>query len=301
MCARRQTIIHLSAAILLGCALLLSAGRACGAAPGDMFGFARYLELKNEFYRAVTEYERFIYFNPDHSLIEDAKLRIARCYIKGGEYDQAEVRLRLLLNASSRKSILFKTRLSMSEIEYRRGNYGNSLIILSRAEDTFEPDPGRRFTVQYAGVWNRIRARRPDSALKVLRETSDTGGAAFDLAALETDIAKIKDLRRKSPVLAGALSVVLPGSGQLYAGRPRDALSAFLWNALFIGAAIWAVESDHDEAALVLGAFELTWYSANIYNAVNNAKKFNNTEWMNHLRYLERTYPDPYNASIFDD
>src|SRR5262249_36619242 len=87
-------------------------------------------------------------------------------------------------------------------------------------------------------------------------------------------------LPTKSPVLAGILSGLLPGGGQLYNGRVGDALLAFFLNGLFIAGAIEAVHSNVPAVAGVLSFFEAGWYAGNIYGAVNGAYKYNrhNTE-----------------------
>ena len=82
-------------------------------------------------------------------------------------------------------------------------------------------------------------------------------------------------LERKSPALAGTLSALLPGAGQLYTERPRQAGIAFALNAAFIYGAFEAWDNEDYAVAGILSLFELGWYGGNIYNAMNNAHKFN--------------------------
>jgi hypothetical protein len=80
---------------------------------------------------------------------------------------------------------------------------------------------------------------------------------------------------RKSPVAAGALSAIVPGSGYAYAGRYRDGLVAFLVNGLFIAGTAVAIEHDNTPAAVLIGGVGLPFYLGNIYGSANAAHKWN--------------------------
>ena len=81
----------------------------------------------------------------------------------------------------------------------------------------------------------------------------------------------VEALPRKSRLLAGSLSAVLPGSGQLYVGRPGDALVAFSVNAVLIGGTVVAARRDQDAAAIGLGFVASGFWFGNIYGAMNGA------------------------------
>jgi TM2 domain-containing membrane protein YozV len=107
---------------------------------------------------------------------------------------------------------------------------------------------------------------------------------------LATEVAEGSQHPKKSPLLAGALSTLLPGAGQLYNGRPGDALLTFLLNGLFIAGTIEAIQHDQLAIAGVLGFFEAGWYSGNVYSAVNGAHKYNRHADEILLQDLERRF-----------
>ena len=82
-------------------------------------------------------------------------------------------------------------------------------------------------------------------------------------------------VRLKKPGLAGAMSAVVPGAGQLYAGQPRDAASALLVNSALIGATTALVLRQNYVGASLTGVLALSFYSGNIYAAVNATHKRN--------------------------
>jgi hypothetical protein len=96
--------------------------------------------------------------------------------------------------------------------------------------------------------------------------------------------------RRRSPVLAGVLSGVVPGAGQLYAGRRRDALVAFLLNALFVLGAVQAFRSGNEATGVILTSVEAGWYAGNIASAASSARRANELALE---RYLQRTVDLP--------
>jgi hypothetical protein len=108
--------------------------------------------------------------------------------------------------------------------------------------------------------------------------------------AFGQDYAALPELRLKRPALAGTMSAVLPGSGQLYAGQPRDAASALLVNGVLIGATTALVLREQYVGASLTGVLALSFYSGNIYAAVNAAHKRNRRLQRQRLEALEEEH-----------
>ena len=91
------------------------------------------------------------------------------------------------------------------------------------------------------------------------------------------------------PKLAGVLSVI-PGAGQLYCGRYKDALSAFIVN----GGLIWAAVESFDNELYALGTtisiFGFGFYTGNIYGAITSAHKYNQVQTQKYIRQLQKQY-----------
>lgn len=82
------------------------------------------------------------------------------------------------------------------------------------------------------------------------------------------------DLSTKSPGLAAVLGVV-PGLGQLYAGRPLGALGSFLLNSLLMGGTAYAIHRGEYALALLSGAGALALYGGNFYAGYEAARRTN--------------------------
>ena len=91
----------------------------------------------------------------------------------------------------------------------------------------------------------------------------------------------------RSPALAGSMSALLPGSGQMYAGRTSDGWVAFLTNATLIGGTWAAVHNDEEVTAAVVGFVALAFYTGNVYGGINAAHRYNETsrdQWLQETR-----------------
>jgi len=94
-------------------------------------------------------------------------------------------------------------------------------------------------------------------------------------------------VRSKSPAVAAVLSAVMPGAGQFYGGRRRDAAVSLFVNALCLSGVFAALNSDEPVAAAALAGIELTFYTGNIYNAANVVRKENLRSVVNRFRDVE--------------
>jgi hypothetical protein len=100
--------------------------------------------------------------------------------------------------------------------------------------------------------------------------------ACADIACAE--LRRILDDRgqspHKSPGLALALGVV-PGLGQVYAGRPLAGLGSFLLDGFLIGATAFAVHRQEYALAVLSGGIGLAFYAGGIYSGYEAAARVN--------------------------
>jgi hypothetical protein len=81
--------------------------------------------------------------------------------------------------------------------------------------------------------------------------------------------------RVKSPALAGVLSAILPGSGQVYAGSWQAAAVTFVLNGLFIGATVELARDKDYVTAAAAGTAASVFYLGGIINAADLARRRN--------------------------
>jgi hypothetical protein len=227
---------------------------------------------EGEYYRAVTELKRYLFLYPGEERPE-ADYLLGQAYLSGGEHDQA--------------ALVFAR---MAE-DYRDQIWGmKALIGLARARLADGDPPGARMALEEllkgegppritdeARIWTALTLMeegRWGEASEVLGQISeDPLGVQMALAAQEGG-----QIPSRDPALSGLMSAVIPGSGQLYCGRPRDAVAAFAVTGLFLWGSIEAWDNDLKVTTGLLSVLGLGWYVGNIYNAVSGAHLYNRRE-----------------------
>jgi tetratricopeptide (TPR) repeat protein len=258
-----------------------------------MLSFADSLFERGDYYRAITEYERVIFFYPDHELAKAARFQIARSYLKGDRLDQAIERLKALSMDLPNEAIGRKASFMLGEAYYQKREY-------SRAADYFEsyietyPGDERVDAARIRIGWSYLRQGKWQQAGEEFAKLPSDSPLHTQAEGLIEGAQDYPGIPTKSPTLAGGLSAVLPGAGQLYVNRPGDALVSFLLNGAFIWATVEAFQNDNDVTGGILLFFESGWYLGNIYNAVNGAHKYNRRNEQKFLDGLQEKYHVSY-------
>ncbi|MBS1124879.1 MAG: hypothetical protein H6Q90_7107 [Deltaproteobacteria bacterium] len=131
-------------------------------------------------------------------------------------------------------------------------------------------------------VLARIPAPRA-AAIAALAALDDRGGFASHAAKLPGELgapasalaARYHAARRKHPAVAGILSALIPGAGQLYAGSVQAAAVTFVLNGLFIGATIELALDRRYVTAAAAGTAASVFYVGGILNAGDLARRRN--------------------------
>lgn len=238
------------------------------------FRFAERLFEDNDFYRAITEYKRFIFFHPEaRSMCERAFFKIGMSYHGAKRYEEAVKEFTTFIEKYPESSLL-------NDARYHKGIAEKSLkrydTALSTFQDIIDADSGEyRSKAIYQQALLFIDMEAWGRAGETFREIPE-GSALYPSASVFSQgLDNIDNIPYKSPATAGTLAAVLPGAGHLYTERPRDALVAFLLNGAFILAAVELFNDDQYVAGGIVTFFELGWYSGNIYSAVSSAHKYN--------------------------
>jgi hypothetical protein len=102
----------------------------------------------------------------------------------------------------------------------------------------------------------------------------------------------------RPPWLAGILSAVLPGLGQVISGSWQSAFVALAVNALFIGATVELFRHQLWFAGAAAGTVASVTYLGNIVNAVESATLFNESRRREAEEHLERAlFPELFPGS----
>lgn len=160
-------------------------------------------------------------------------------------------------------------------------------------------------------ILEMIRARNPVTATALeLYETLSVGDIcrSYELAEqLPNGEPVVEYLAafeycKKSITKARTLNAVLPGAGYYYVGQKKTAVTSFLINALFIGAAWAFFDKGNVAAGLITLSFETGWYFGGINGAGIAAQEYNERLYeanTKEMMFQNRLFPIFYFSKSF--
>lgn len=239
-------------------------------------GLADNFMAEGEYYRAITEFKKFLYFFPDSDQADYVRLQIGLAYYRGGECPQAIesfAKIRQHYPSEHFATATFYEGVCRSKLKNPRAaadDFERVAAVEPAAPEGADALAGIALAALDHEDWQASR----NALERLSRSYPDTpqGAAARDAIPLVEDAATGP---RKSPVAAGMLSAIVPGSGYAYAGRPRDGLVALLVNGLFIAGTAVAIDQDNIPAAVLIGGAGLPFYLGNIYGSADAARTWN--------------------------
>ncbi|MCX5906547.1 MAG: outer membrane protein assembly factor BamD [Deltaproteobacteria bacterium] len=240
-----------------------------------------------DYYRAVTEYKRFLFLFPQSSRTEEVLWKITQSYFHGRKWDEANLAADEVLKGfpeSARKAEVF---LLKGFIFREKKEYSRSRTFFQKAVETtgsrlLRDEAHKQIALTYLQEDNwpeAAKAFREIDPLSPLYPRSDFFARGLEHAG---------EVPQKSPAIAGSLAAVLPGAGHVYVNRYRDALVAFLLNGAFIWGMVESFEHKNYVVGGILTFFELGWYSGNVYSAISSAHKYNQQQKKEYLEHLEK-------------
>lgn len=262
------------------------AGIAAQSDQVPVLAFADDLFRRGDYYRAITEYERFIFLSPEASQVSRARLQVGMCYFRGGKWEAARDQFLQLKEKDGGSPEGKEAWVMLANTFYRLQKYTLAEKLIEEFIRAFPNDERVGDALVMKGIClarfgNTQWARDSFSSVP-------TNSIRYpDVDVLQGLAGRLETVSRKSPGLAAGLSAVLPGAGQLYTERPRDALVSFLVNGVTIAGMLAAFNNDEEVVGCLFGLFESSWYFGNIYNASMGAHKYNEKQRNSLFEQLE--------------
>lgn len=232
--------------------------------------YAKYLLQSQQYALAAEEYERLIFLRPENDTLRADLLRA---------YRRANTPQRGLEQwAKWQLQPRPKTPLLYSEYSklLLRGGFPQTARELAQTPNVFDSSQIRR-TVLYASM---LEQKWPEASQTI--KSIPASEKLSRRAELEKLIERGEQRKKKSPWLATALSVPVPGLGKVYAGEWKDGIISLL----FVGLNTWQAYRRFDKEGTdtfwgwVHGGFAIGFYTGNLYGSHKaarrqNQKKFN--------------------------
>lgn len=235
----------------------------------------RMLEL-GSYDDAITEYKRFIFFNPKAKHTSYALYRMGLAYRAGHNWQEAIDAFRMSILATKDSKIADERRVILAITLIASGNYSLARLELLKVSE-FDRHPSLRLRSLYFGGVASLYMSDWDA----VEETFDGFYSEYDDGQM---MERAKEIGRvllkarqsyKSVRLARFLSTVFPGLGRVYAGDWRDGLNALALNGLTMGFLTNAVYRRDYKDAVLISSISLRYYTGNIYRAEMDVRKYN--------------------------
>ena len=239
--------------------------------------FADALFQEGDYLNAAHEYKRLLFLHPDAPESDFIAFRVAASYQNAGKLKNAIRAYQLLIDTYPKSPLVARGKNNIAQCHILLGDSDQGLISLERFLKQHKQSdlaPRVHFTIgmlhidkgewtQAHRVWNDVFLTYPKSPFA---EVSDR---------LAQKVKNIETLPRRSPTIAGVLSALVPGSGQVYTGRTVDGLYVFVSVAALGGASFYYADRGRYEVAVPIGILGTFFYGNNIYQGIQNARAFN--------------------------
>jgi tetratricopeptide (TPR) repeat protein len=285
MCTVKNTLIALSFVLA---APFAAAAPAPGAADQGQFDFARHLFDGKQYFRAIGEFDRLLYFFPGSRLAPEALFLTGLAYYRAGQYPESR---RAFGALSTNRTYAYKSAVLSADALFRQGLFEESRAGYSQLRKAFPAeDPDLLLSMSWTDLMSRKFAASVDLYDEILLKYPSFDRRS-DVEYLKASALKLTRFRRLSPCLAASLSAVLPGAGQVYTRRAGDGLVAF-GAVAFLGAGSWLLWRyyEHKEVAVVATLATAFFYGGNVYSAWSSAKKYNSLYYRRTLDGLRDNY-----------
>ena len=268
--------------------------------------FARELARAGDCERATTEYLRAAHTAGTPQLQFWARLQAGTCFFGMEEWTLAQtefLRARRLARSPADEGT---TRRLAAACRFNAGDFAGSEALLREGPPEWSADSGPALPIGSAAApagdagaatapeSDRVRGLALLGVCAMARGHWDSARVhferGFEISAGSVHPAKLRyltaacaageQLPSKSPGLAATMSAVVPGSGQVYAGRVLDGLRHLLFNGVLIYSVVKLAVEEHYPAAVLVGGLELPFYVGNIRGARGSARAFNSAHRM---------------------
>ena len=243
--------------------------------PENIRKFADYLYAQGDYLRAAGEYQRYLFSQPT-ALGNDVLRRITESYRLGGQPDRAVQFLGTFLQTQLNSNL---ARYELGATYFLTGQYDESIRFLKESQELLQRGEYRWKSQILIGM-NTLMQKRWESTIQHFDQLDLSGlpETVSHRASMYKGYAeKGRSLPSKSPLLAGFLSTVLPGSGRVYVGRPNDAMLTVF----FLGVLGWAAYDGFSENGVssrkgwTFGTLGGIFYLGNVYGSVVAAQTHN--------------------------
>ncbi len=251
----------------------------------DTYDFAVSLYNKGDYYRAISEFNRYLFFYKKSTKRNETYLYITKSYYYAEQFHQSIENGKKFLDKIKQNYYSDRLRFWLATSYLRIEDFKNSYDLYNYLKSNSSKKEISEYSY-YRLIWIPILQEKWHRSLTILNDFQNNYPKS-DLIPI-TDLMK-KDINRGieftplSPTLAAGMSAVIPGLGQIYSKRIGDGIVAFSLIAALSYGVYYYYNNGPKEICYSLSLLDIIFYLGNIYTAFGSAHKYN-INFNNNLR-----------------
>lgn len=246
------------------------------------FDYANKLYQSTQYFDAITEYKRLLFFDKAKTYLYNANFQIGKCYKAGAKFDDAIKYFSTALMNAHGENEKYSDSFEIVRTNILRRTTDRALQILDEIEKE-NLNTTYRDSINYWKGWAYIFA-----------DDWKNAGKAFSKIKSDHELKKLCDRvenEKVSVTFTKAISYILPGAGEIYSGNILSGSITFGWNLLFGYLTINSFAEDRAFDGIVTGSLGwLRFYRGNIQSAEKSAEQKNIAIANKVLNYLQYEY-----------
>ncbi|MDI6782117.1 MAG: tetratricopeptide repeat protein [bacterium] len=245
-----------------------------------VLAFADNLFDNEDYYRAIGEYQRFIFIS-DAELTQKARFRIGLCYQKSRQWTAALKYFKGLQTQLPEQ--IGHINFEIAKTYYLRGEFQQAIPIFQSLTNTSPLSDYSQYMLGSCYL-KQMDWTKAKTAFEDINPESSMYSFSQEMLKFAANGA---NLPQKSPFAAGIMSMLFPGAGQMYLHRFGDGTFSML---LTLGTA-WLghhyFQQGDKAAGNILSGLGYVFYAGNIYGAAASAKLINASSQVNYLEQIK--------------
>ena len=254
--------------------------------PENIFRFAEHLYEERDYLRAAGEYQRYLFYSPQNS--DSTQYKIGLCYRRAGDREKAINYFRKLTIEHPESRFRFAASYQIAYSYFLSGQYEKSTQYLDQVLNNTK-DPDERGKFQVLAAFGYLHQRQWNKVERVLgSHTFEDENLNRLTSELKSSAQEGMNLPRKSPLLAGLFSAIVPGSGKMYCKQYGDGFYSFLLIGI-TGVLAWDGFRDNGVKSIsgwIFGGMSSIFYTGNVYGSSVAARVYNRQLEIDLLRRL---------------
>ncbi len=241
----------------------------------------KYFQLGN-YYDAITEYKRYIYFNRDGqgTDISNAYYKMAISYRNRKEWDQALISMDQSIKTAKTEKEQMERRIDIAVIQISRKKYSAAEHVLLELERSANDKDIMEKSIFFRGICAVYEYKWEEA--KSIFEMYYKTCSDMEMFSKKDDIMSLLNracqMKYKSPSLAKWLSIFIPGAGQIYCGNVADGINALTINVLAGYPMVHHfIKNEYFDSIFYYFILFRRYYKGNKYSAQKLAVQINDT------------------------